>query len=518
MQPFDLLTDEDKETIYQYVAAYSHCEPESVDAILQMWNKNKKRLLKAFGGKLRISVPISCEATPQELMHQLEQLYKVPSIYALWFEYDEIVEREKKEGSVYIHPFIEDLFHWLYKMGRQARKIPREDVGHLIDYLRYDSVMTQKTYYAESFYYDEKDKVLSIPLGTKIMRAVRKVLEYYDYPNMYLFNKWRDDVSVILTLKKVETEITFSIHPIDFMTMSDNNCNWQSCMNWRYDGSYSTGTIEMMNSNVAIVAYIESNRFNFTFNGHKIPNKSWRTLIFAHKDILLVGKHYPYNNNDFSISCLRALQPVLEKNLGWKYQYKEQKYYDIIKYYKNDYLKETLNLRLNSKYFHKIFVYMGGVMYHDIIEDRYIEYFCCRNYVKKSLFLNLCGPATCMCCGETILPDDDGEMSTSDKFCAECADKHRCSRCGHVSRDKNDKKYIVKVWTPTSFTRYEKRGYIRERIICEHCLFNEYIFYPKDKLFISKAAISTYKINKERLRPVNNEVIKQNAVRCAIHE
>ena len=55
------------------------------------------------------------------------------------------------------------------------------------------------------------------------MRAIRKILEYFEFPFMDTFNQWRDDISVINTDKEINGELVFSIHPIDFMTMSDNN-------------------------------------------------------------------------------------------------------------------------------------------------------------------------------------------------------------------------------------------------------------------------------------------------------
>ena len=70
-------------------------------------------------------------------------------------------------------------------------------------------------------------------------------------------------------------------------------------MSWSRNGCYHAGTLEMMNSNVAAVAYLESNseyalHLDETGEVYPIPNKSWRSLVFIHKDIILCGKSYPY--------------------------------------------------------------------------------------------------------------------------------------------------------------------------------------------------------------------------------
>jgi hypothetical protein len=87
------------------------------------------------------------------------------------------------------------------------------------------------------------------------------------------FKKWQTWLSTICTVKEYKTNLVLSIHPIDFMTSSDNASGWTSCMNWRDDGGYSSGTIEMMNSNMVIIAYLENNSKSFIFRDNQIPNK-----------------------------------------------------------------------------------------------------------------------------------------------------------------------------------------------------------------------------------------------------
>lgn len=498
MRPIDLLTDEDKQLIVEYSTSYASVEPSSVEEVLFAWNKNKKQLLKVFGNQLRISIPIEVEADQKHLKQRYRALYYPLSMF------DEF-DFTHFEPDPRNHPFMNTLGQWM--RDNYANNMMTYFKG-IIDLTKYCHCESGKTLTEHIFRHGRNGKDLKIPAGTKTMRAIRKALEYYNFPYMEMFDQWRDELSVVFTDKNIKSNMVFSIHPIDYMTMSDNRCGWTSCMSWISRGGYSTGTIEMMNSDVAIVVYLESTADNFIFNGHKIPNKSWRTLAFIHKDILLIGKHYPYQSELLAKTALRELQKIIKDNVGWTYQYKEQLYLDLINSHNNRYVKENMERR---KHEHKIFTYMN-IMYHDMIQDHDTKYWCCRNYVKKSLYLNLSGKATCMCCGEPIDKDGFDDIDTSHKCCEDCMREYGCPNCRQVS--KNRKTTRVKIrnhWGASTLCR------------CHDCLTNDFVFDNIDGVFVEKRFLTKY--NKcmdlptnmvRRYRPVTEEVIKQNEVCCAV--
>lgn len=495
MQPYDALTDEDKELMRQWIMAYADVEPRSIKAVLSYWNKSKKRLFKAFGNKLTISFPIHKKVESRYRQNKWKTLY-LPLI--AYDKYDITSYKDDPRN----HEFINNLWLWLKD---NFDIIGIANARNITEYTKYCYIESGKTSVDKVFSSPNKDKVLKIPGGTKIMRAIRKVLVYFDFPHIYSFEKWRDDISVVNTDKEIDAELVFSIHPLDYMTMSDNKCNWTSCMSWVDDGCYSTGTIEMMNSNLAIVAYLKSPN-KFTFNGMEIPNKTWRALVFAHKDLLVVGKHYPYQSEMLSEAVLDILQEVLKKNLGWTYQYKKQPYRDMIHSYNNAYIRKDF-MRMDCA--HKIYTYTG-VMYPDMIEDHSTQYLCCRNYVKKSLYLNLSGKATCMCCGKPIDGDcsDISYISTNVKYCDDCKEKYGCSCCGVVSQEK---KYVVPV---KSYSFWSDTNMRFDEVICEQCLTNEYLYDTERGNFIKKVDIDMSR--KDRYKPVNHERVIELATSGAI--
>lgn len=418
MRPFDCLTENDKEIIRQWCINYANCEPQSIEKILMVWNKNKKTLFRAFGKQLQISFPIHQKVNSTYRQNKWRELYS-PFIF---YNKDDLKYYKYDPRN---HVFINDLNKWL--QDEWVEKISLSMLKNIIEYTKYCYIENGITN-EDKIFNNNSGKILKIPSGTKIMRAIRKVLEYYHFPYMASFNKWRDDISVINTDKEINAELVLSINPVDFITMSDNKSGWTSCMSWIDHGGYSTGTIEMLNSNVAVVAYLR-NQQPFIYNNFEIPNKSWRTLVFIHKDLILVGKHYPYQSEALAKIILDKIQTMVKTNLGWKYQYKNQLYRDMIYSYDNEYIRDDFQ-RMNEG--HKIYTYTN-IMYHDIIEDHSIDYWCCRNYVNKNLYLNLSGPATCMCCGELIDKNKDNNFSTVDKYCQECEKKYRCCGCGFIS-------------------------------------------------------------------------------------
>ena len=487
MQPFDCLTNEDKEFVRQWAINYANAEPQSIEKVLSTWNKNKKTLFRAFGKQLRISFPI------QEKVNSRYRHSKWKSLYSPFLIYN-ISDLRDFKPDPRNHVFINSLGQWL--KSTYLDKLSLSYLRDITEYTKYCYIENGKTLTTKTFIL--KDKPLKIPEGTKIMRAIRKVLEYYGYPDMWAFNQWRDDISVINTDREVNGELVFSIHPIDFMTMSDNKCGWTSCMSWIDNGGYSTGTIEMMNSNLAMVVYLQSPQ-HFIYNGINIPNKSWRTLVFAHKNILLVGKHYPYQSELLAKIILDKLQEIVKKNLGWKYQYKKQLYKDMIYSYDNTYIREHFT-RMGG---HKIYTYTG-IMYYDILEDHDTDYWCCRNWIPKSLYLNLSGPATCFCCGELIDKNKSYNISCSVKYCRECEKKYKCCGCDLVS--KTHAKNRITFLEKTYWNTIQNHG-------CVDCCIDKYVWDDINKVFMSKSYLP-YRLN-DKYKPATRERFYESYEICS---
>lgn len=481
MEPFDAITEEDKEFMKLYIKEYGGAEIYDLKPIFKCWNKNKRTLFKGFGNKLRISIPVEIKRNTKQYYEQLQKLYTPVALY----DHEEAQEflRELRHRPDYLCGYYQNEF-----LGSVIEHILKNYHWKMADtFLRlisYTNVESGKTCREYCF-----PGLITVGQGVKIAKAIQKVLKAINYSRMDLFEEWRNAISNLNSNKTIKTNMVFSIHPIDYMTMSDNNCNWTSCMSWQSNGAYSVGTLEMMNSNVAVVAYLESKTPFNVFDMTVAPNKFWRALMFVHRDILLIGKNYPYQSEEISKRALQELSLILKENLDWSYSFQNQLYKDL-RFGSNDFVREKLS-RYKMKYKgretrHKIICYTH-LMYNDMIEDSFCSYWCYRNKPKRTLFLNLSGPATCLCCGEPIHEkwDRASEVDCNRKLCRDCLDG-ACDHCGKVIQKGFYQEYYR---IPT----INKRTPVR---VCKDCALNEYRYSVYFNKFCSYESINAQYYNK----------------------
>ena len=420
-QPIDSLTEQDKYTIRKYIYLKNNCKCGPFDIVLQEWNKSKRRLYHAMGNKLRIRKRISLKKDNITLERKLSDVYTYHPIYYV----NDINTFKETLISDNIINFYNDFLIYVFNL----QNISPSEKMFIANLFKYKYII--EGYISNKADFKLKEYSFSVQNGAKTMRTIQKCVKALKYPNIELFNKWRNSINTINSNNLTSFDMVISIHPIDFITMSDNTCNWTSCMSWE-KGCYSAGTIEMMNSNVAAVAYIESEKpYTIILDSEHqitIPNKSWRSLLFCNKNIILAGKSYPYAQENISKEVIKFMREIVKKTVHWDYKFKEQKYQDIKHYYRNGFLKYSCNPTYNNH--KKIIIYTNG-MYNDFIEDRDCDYWCARN-LTKGFKLSLSGKVTCMCCGKPMYypwdiycPDDINNI----KFCDDCC-KKICPICG----------------------------------------------------------------------------------------
>lgn len=486
LEPFDQLTEEDKKTISEYISSYAHCKVIDLAITLREWNKSKKRLWRALGKNLRIKVPISIRRDAPTYERMLMELYSLPSISDYYNGWDGYVESfYTKIANGYEKDFVIDVTFFLDDLYKREKITPR-DLAAFFWILSYSNVIRGHTgemdycWFAGEFRHERNnyifnygDKCVKIMANLKIMKTIRKILELLGYDRMDLFEDFRNKLSDLSTGANINTNLVLSIHPLDFMTLSDNNCSWSSCMSWTDDGSYSNGTIEMMNSNIVAVAYLESST-PYMFNCHSIPNKSWRTLVYVHKDIIVSGKAYPYTNSMLSREVIKQFAKLVKDVFNWTYQYKDQNYLDLCNYNCNSAIYNY------TKYGKKAILIRTNGMYNDLVEDHDYDYWCYRNYVPHTKIINASGKNTCLMCGEK-----NYDLGSKVKYCDTCQTEYFCTCCSQLKFDSNC--YTINVLS--------KFGDVSRMHVCEECL-NEFWYDPDYKVAIKKTMLPKLKENK----------------------
>lgn len=280
---------------------------------------------------------------------------------------------------------------------------------------------------------------------TKPMRALGKIAKILDLEEA--FEEFRLEHSRILNQKKLEGTLCLSIHPMDYMTMSDNASRWNSCMKWVDAGSYRMGTVEMMNSECVVVAYLKSDNSTwFDWN-----DKHWRTLIIAHKDIITSIKGYPYSCDEVTQMCIEWLKELAAENLSWSFGHVAKIIdQEIFQYGENNWYQ----LDFEACQMYNDFgcaTHWGALPLHigesSSQEDPYQS------------FVNYSGQTECMWCGGAINNSNLYNYDESYVFCSDCcsnaedSETAECNECGE--------------WWD-----YDDMYYVEGDYICPNCVDN----------------------------------------------
>lgn len=439
----DKLSNKDKNLLNNYIHKWGVQEYFiGLDKWLENWNYAKQKLYKLLGNQFIYSEDFHYHKDEKEIESAIKRL----------------VEKYK-------FPILFRQFIWDLKSSNKLTTILAEDIETFVSYsivkdgkISCSAIKIKKS---------EKAKEFRLQPGTRTMRAISRFLKYYkEEVNQFnekrevnlleKFEEFRIAHSIIISETEIKGKLNISIHPLDFLTMSDNSSNWTSCLSWSDDGSYRVGTIEMLNSNNVLCCYITSNK-EMTFNiedkksnktkeGMTWNNKHWRQLFFITKDIIVNGKGYPFQNSELSKNILDKIKELAKKNLNWDYEFGVELYKDM-KHINSVYTMERARTYAKYSPRKKNILFDTNGMYNDMIVDNLTEYYCYRNKVKKTKIINISGKTKCLCCGNNIIQPmgeeeyyeqyedfqeyNDRYKYTEEVVCKECLDSFfTCKRCG----------------------------------------------------------------------------------------
>lgn len=401
MTPYEALTAQDKEYIIEYIETWGGINSSiklkaPLDYILKEWNKSKQTLFDIFGEKLMLEKEIVVEDGANKKAREIsDYLYSTNSGISFIINLRKLFEFSNYFDNTYA---------------------VRNAIYNLI---QPNQLYTNKV--VKGFNYRNKDgKVIKVPEGAKVMRVLQKMAKEFDLPDFDIF---RNHISRITEVRKSKIKFTLSIHPLDYMTMSDNVNGWESCMNWTQGpGSYRAGTVEMMNSPLVVVAYITTKPYYPTNTSIEWTSKSWRELIIVHPNTICSVKSYPYYNIAFDKALVNWLADLVEEKTKQRYNRKlpqenlENSFY--IKAWQDK--KDEENSFLLD--------FETNEMYNDFGNTENYAIFSVNPPDNKyNMFtINYSGLMTCMCCGESGYWDSETEAV----ICEECDPPEYCYCCG----------------------------------------------------------------------------------------
>ena len=453
-----------------------------MDKFLCHWNPAKQRLFHLLDDKLIYEKQVVFKKPEYEIERSLQDLLFNHPLWNNFIKFcsDNLYSNFKNDKE---HAIIREVFYDIRDLNKS-----KYWKNNKIDF----SVNIKKADYLFWNLKEQPKHDLQLQPGMQPMKALRKVLEFFGK-----FDEWKVDFedfrinhSRIFNDAKVKGQLCFSIHPFDFITMSDNASGWDSCMSWKVDGCYHAGTVEMMNSNNVICCYLKSESSDYEpYKGVIWNNKKWRQLVYVTPEIICGGYPYPYSHDDLTLEIINTLRELAKKNLKWTYTYGPEYYYDMSHVTSNCRMIYNKNWRSFDANKHNI-LFDTKCMYNDFLnkaETGKNDFLCVRNKVSKNLIISVSGKCDCLLCGNTIQktvealekegirehdPSDYGPggiLNYNDRYmtgwmvCYECRQKSRCHYCGALK----SKSEIIKIKGNNNVSEYVcKDCYDRKLFIC----------------------------------------------------
>lgn len=371
--------------------------------ILKVWEQNKVSLFQLFGDQLMLEKDLSFAKSDSELCREMDEAINGWGSKARTF-------RDAWDECFYAKVNNARRNMWLVDDGTIDDYRAEYDKWYEIEQLISVSNLVSNTYSGRTYVIETPDgDELKVQHGCKISKVMGKLAQAFNLPG---YEEFRILHSQVLNQKKLNGHLVLSIHPMDYFTMSDNECGWGSCMSWRDYGEYRRGTVEMMNSPCVIVAYLTSTDPMSVSNNYQWNSKKWRELFVVDKDVIVGIKGYPYHNSDIEESVLSWLKELVEKN--WGFSYENDFYILSMNDDRDGYVEGLDGISV---------IFRTDTMYNDFYSDH-------TAYIKKDIDHNIdvtySGPSQCMCCGSIQNYFSD----SCDLACTDCDMTRYCDSCG----------------------------------------------------------------------------------------
>lgn len=397
----------------------------------------------------------------------------------------------EKNKQYFIHRFGGLIYEWpepiVFTLGEEEKK---NRVDAFIEQILFDYGNTDLAEFIRTnrlgFFENKvifKNDNKKIPAGMKLVKAFK-----YFEDNPVLLSEVQNQASMIIQEDKVRGTLCFSVHPLDFLTLSENNHNWSSCHSLTSD--YRAGNLSLMMDDCTFIAYLKSEKedenLRFFPKDVKWNSKKWRMLLFLsdNRDLLFAARQYPFSigpqicdikfyisqilNVDFTKwqdklidsyrvdgetmglgygylgmgSELKALSEVVKD--GSELHYNDILYSSVstpIWAYKersNQYFLTTYISRIETRSKSKI--KMGGEVMcihcgqHPIEEGSSM---LCKECELKYGPCESDSYGICFCCGEPCYIEDSTWDAEDNLYCKDCADEVliMCNNCGEYYRD-----------------------------------------------------------------------------------
>lgn len=281
----------------------------------------------------------------------------------------------------------------------------------LVSFINYQGSIS---FYANKTEYPYAVDEVLIPEGSKLLKAFKHFIS-----DKETLRAIQDEASMIIQQKYLEGVLCLSVHPLDYLSLSENTYNWRSCH--ALDGDYRAGNISYMLDKSTVICYLkgEENVKLPMFGSVEWNSKKWRMLLHFSSDQSLVfaGRQYPFSN-DTLLSEIKKVLETLNFNFDsptWKKTYEED---DIQHIEYKGIIIPIVNIVSDCAF---------PCHYNDLLfSSYYISPYYLMSNVKKDVAVDVGERVYCLLCGEDLVEPEEGTM-----LCDSCNsfEKIYCDGC-----------------------------------------------------------------------------------------
>lgn len=417
-----------KEQVREVIRHSQSISNPKVDSLIDTWYENKKYFIELFDDKLiyttsdKITVDLSDDtkaAQIDDFIHYLEKLD------------------------------LEDLAMFVFQNSKDF----------------FSNITTTP--------YTYEKRHMTVPAGIKITKAFKFFID-----DPITLDAVQTKASQIIQCGKLNGYLNISVHPLDFLSSSENTYNWRSCH--ALDGEYRVGNLSYMLDKTTVICYISDNK------PEKLPrfpdsvfwnSKKWRMLLFLSDEhnAMFAGRHYPF----FSEEVMEEIRSIITKRMGqvyptwwggpmWSHWHND--FYKFITFQKhgedNFYIPNTRCIPIRDnivKMSDLVTDVDGSLHFNDLLNSTcYVPYYCWNENSRKDIHFTIgsevsclecedhliteldtmrcdwCGGknmVTCGCCGDTVREDNAFWVDSENAWiCGDCFDREyfQCVECGEI--------------------------------------------------------------------------------------
>lgn len=318
----------------------------------------------------------------------------------------------------------------------------------------------------EEDYMISEDKI--IKKGMKLSKSFKFFISNPD-----TLEKIQTKMSMIIQENKISGTLCFSVHPLDYLSLSENSYHWRSCHS--LDGEYRAGNLSYMVDNSTIICYLKNDGKNMplgAFGSTLWNSKKWRCLLFASGDLntWFAGRQYPFfAEGALEVIRTRLLDLMNDSSNEWSLWSNTQ--LNEFQFTYSDHTTDTHSIIplvcLNHKMFELEDIIEdadGSKHFNDLLYSSCYKPFYMFNRYETHPKIFIGGAVTCIQCGEEEVSQFDTMLCRKcQDDCNELADHFYCERCDSWVMDDDG------VWVEDDNYHICKYCADNECFRCEYC-------------------------------------------------